>query len=302
MEEKVGKVVLDYEKYGGQDLYSDGDVEQDILDIVSSNQDYNEAIAKDDRFAVLYHLSKDRQGVAQVMDITKKDSVLEIGAGCGAITGAIAEKAGQVECIELSKRRSLINANRNKNMDNIIIHVGNFQDIEIKKQYDVITLIGVLEYAIYYIDSENPFDDFLQKIKSYLKPEGRLYIAIENRLGIKYLAGASEDHVGIEYEGVLNYPNTNSVRTFTKTELQQLLTKNGFANCNFYYPYPDYKFPKTIYSDECMGSAGEMLVRYSNYGAPRISSFDESQVMASIVGTKEWQMLANSFIVDARLG
>lgn len=301
MKEKVGGVILDYEKYCGQDFYSDGDVEQDILNIVSSDQDYNEAISKDDRFAVFYHLSKERQGVAQVMEIAPQDQVLEIGAGCGAITGAIAEKAGLVECIELSKRRSLINANRNKEKDNIIIHVGNFQDIEIEKKYDVITLIGVLEYAIYYINSENPFDDFLQKIKGYLKPDGKLYIAIENRLGIKYLAGASEDHVGLEYEGILNYPTTDSVRTFTKTELTKLLEKNGFANTKFYYPYPDYKFPKTIYSDEISGSAGEMYVRYSNYGAPRMGNFDEGKVMASLIGTKEWQMLANSFIVDARL-
>ena len=42
------------------------------------------------------------------MDISKSDSLLEIGAGCGAITGALAREARDVTCIDLSKRRSLI--------------------------------------------------------------------------------------------------------------------------------------------------------------------------------------------------
>ncbi|MFR4063553.1 MAG: hypothetical protein ACLT1I_12740 [Mediterraneibacter faecis] len=32
--------------------------------------------------------------------------MLEIGSGCGAITGTLAEQAGQVQCIELSKREA----------------------------------------------------------------------------------------------------------------------------------------------------------------------------------------------------
>ena len=48
------------------------------------------------------------------MPITKEDRVLEIGAGCGAITGTLAAKAGSVDCIELSRSRSLVNATRQR--------------------------------------------------------------------------------------------------------------------------------------------------------------------------------------------
>lgn len=53
------------------------------------------------------------------MDISKNDSVLEIGSGCGAITKALAREARDVTCIDLSKRRSLINAYKNRDNDNI---------------------------------------------------------------------------------------------------------------------------------------------------------------------------------------
>ena len=36
----------------------------------------------------------------------------------------------------------------------------------------------------------------LQRVRSLLKPEGKLIVAIENQLGLKYFAGAPEDHLG----------------------------------------------------------------------------------------------------------
>lgn len=93
--------------------------------------------------------------------LLKKDaSVLEIGAGCGAVSGVLCRNAKHVTSVDLSKRRSLINANRNKEYDNLTIMVGNFNDVVLKEKYDYITLIGVLEYAGYYTDDEHPFEAF----------------------------------------------------------------------------------------------------------------------------------------------
>ena len=120
------------------------------------------------------------------------------------ITGALCEKGRQVTVIDLSKKRCLINAYRHKDCDNLHFLVGNFQDIEPKltEQYDLITLIGVFEYAQFSIQSEDPFVDYLKRIRTHLAPGGRLVIAIENRIGLKYWAGATEDHTGIYFEGL----------------------------------------------------------------------------------------------------
>ena len=85
-EMEIGKVKLNLEYYEGQDLYSDGDIEDEILEIVKNRKDYDRAISDSNRFEVFYHLSKEREMIARVMDITKHDNVLEIGAGCGAIS------------------------------------------------------------------------------------------------------------------------------------------------------------------------------------------------------------------------
>ena len=108
MIEEIGNVQLILDDYKGIDHYSDGAIEDDLLNIVRFEKDYDAAIERDGRWPVFYHLSTRRETIVQPMDIIKKDSVLEIGAGCGAVTGALAAKAGNVDCVELSKKRSLI--------------------------------------------------------------------------------------------------------------------------------------------------------------------------------------------------
>lgn len=92
-------------------------------------------------------LSKYRANIIEWIPITKSDSVLEIGAGCGAITKTLADKSGHVTCVELSKKRSEINAFRNSEKSNLEIIVGDFNLINFTEKYDYITIIGVLEYA-----------------------------------------------------------------------------------------------------------------------------------------------------------
>ena len=162
---KIDKATLDLSSYSGRDLYSEGVAEDMLLQIVRTREpeEYNRVIAEKRSWNILYHLSHIRENIVDFLPITKNDSVLEVGAGCGAISGALARKAGHVTSIELSKRRSLINAVRN-NYENLEIKVGNFQDIEKKLQekYDYILLIGVLEYSGSYIDDEYPFDRMLE--------------------------------------------------------------------------------------------------------------------------------------------
>lgn len=300
MIEKVGGVILNYEYYSGQDFYSDGDdIENHILNIVQTEEGFEYTHKDYPNWVVLYHLSRQRENIVAPMEIKKQDEVLEIGAGMGAVTGALAKKAAKVDCIELSKRRSMVNAYRHKELDNIEIFVGNFQDVVINKKYDVITLIGVFEYGANYIDSETPYEDFLQKVASCLKPGGCLYIAIENKLGMKYLAGYHEDHLGKPFVGIEGYRKDDRVKTFSKSQLEQLLLQNGFESPYFYYPFPDYKLPTVIYSDDSILKQPIEFTSHSNYDRDVYENFDQLKAFHSLKGAEELKVLANSFLVKA---
>lgn len=301
MIEKIGNVTMNYEFYDGQDLYSDGDdIENHILNIVQTEEDFEYAHKDYHNWAVLYHLSRQRENIVAPMDIGKGDDVLEIGAGMGAVTGALARKARKVDCIELSKRRSMVNAYRHKNLDNIEIVVGNFQKIHIDKKYDVITLIGVLEYGYHYINSDTPYEDFIRKVSECLKPNGKLYIAIENKLGMKYFAGYHEDHLAKRFVGIEGYSKEDKVKTFSKSQLERLLLQNGFETAYFYYPFPDYKLPTVIYSDDNICQQKISFASMSNYDMNVYQCFDQIKAFQSLQGAEEVKMLANSFLVEAQ--
>lgn len=301
MQENIGKIMLDYRFYSGIDLYSDGEIEDEILEIVKNNNEnqYDRIIAERNKWPILYHLSNIRGNIVEWIPIENTSTVLEIGSGCGAITGTLASKAKTVTCIELSKKRSYINAYRNKDKDNIDILVGNFEDIdkEITEKYDYITLIGVFEYAESYISSKNPYETFLKTIEKHLKENGKIIIAIENRLGLKYWAGCQEDHFGGYFEGIENYPNTNGIKTFSKKELEEIFQKSGFINYKFYYPYPDYKLPTTIYSDEYLPRTGELNNNIRNFDRERLITFDESKVYDTVIKENMFQIFSNSFLI-----
>lgn len=61
-----------------------------------------------------------------------------------------------------------------------------------------------------------PYENFLTIIGKHLNENGKIIIAIENKLGLKYWAGCQEDHVGKYFEGIEDYPITNGVKTFSK--------------------------------------------------------------------------------------
>lgn len=301
MNEKTGGVSVNLDYYGGADLYCDGPVEEEILEIVKTRDksEFDSIIKESGRWEYLYHLSELRKNCVEWLPLDKNMSVLEIGSGCGALTGAFAKKAGSVKCIELSKKRTLINAFRNKEFDNIEIMVGNFQDIaeHIEEKFDLVTLIGVLEYSESYIKAENPFVEMLKKSGSFLKEGGTLAAAIENRLGMKYWAGCKEDHVRLYYESIEGYTKSSGVKTFGRKELADLCALAGFTNIRFYYPYPDYKFADTVYSDDYLPKVGELGNNMRNFDDSRLITLDEGKAFDSVIKNGLFAQYANSFLV-----
>lgn len=298
---RIGKIKLNLKHYPGEDLYCDGAIEDELLEIARdySTVEFQRIIEEKKSWPVLYHLSALRENIVEWLPIDKKMKVLEIGAGCGAITGALAAKAGEVTCIDLSKKRSMINAYRHVDCDNVMIHVGNFQDVEpdLPCDYDYICLIGVFEYAQAYIQSETPYEDFLNTIKKHVKPQGHIVIAIENKFGLKYWAGCKEDHLGTYFSGLEDYPDGGVVRTFTKDGLLAIAQKCGCEETSMYYPYPDYKFPTSIYSDAYLPKVGELSSNLRNFDRERLQLFDEKKVFDSIIREKQFPLFSNSYML-----
>lgn len=295
---KVNDVVVDLSFYTGNDSYSDGNIEVEILSALKENK-AEELLHNDNRWPILYHLSKQRQNLLDGFTLKDNSKVLEIGCGCGAITGILCQKAESVTAVEISPRRAEIAAYNNKDKDNLTIYVGNLNDMKFPDKFDYITLIGVLEYAGSFTHTSEPWKDFLVSCKRFLKPDGQLVIAIENKLGLKYWSGAREDHTGGYFDGIEGY-KTDSVRTFSRKELKELLSAAGLDKIQWFYPHPDYKLPIDVYSDNSLPTIQQLkeVVNWS-YDHNRIELFSEGSALVTMLEAGLYHEFANSFLVFA---
>ncbi len=282
--------------YSGDDQYSDGRIEETILQIVQEGKSLE--TLEDRSFSVLYHLSPVRENILSWYLFREGASVLEIGAGPGAVTGLLCRRCGSVTSVELSQRRAKINYERHKQYDNLTIMVGNLNDMQFPGKFDYCILNGVFEYAGSFTPGEDPYGSFLKRCAGYLKEDGILLIAIENRLGLKYFAGAPEDHTENYMEGLKNYPGNPAVHTFSKKEWEDMLTRCFLPYRKFYYPYPDYKFPNEIFTEETLRAEGFGKNAW-NFNPGRLELFDEQEMAQTLCREGVMESFMNSFLIEA---
>ncbi|PIP31006.1 SAM-dependent methyltransferase [bacterium (Candidatus Howlettbacteria) CG23_combo_of_CG06-09_8_20_14_all_37_9] len=302
--EKKCKLILNNKEVRAD--YSDGDIEDTILKAFES-EDYEEKIAKllkNPSWPVYYHLADQRKNLLSWFEFNPQGALLEVGSGCGALTELFCSKLKEIVAVELTNRRASITAARCKNFSNLTVYAGNIEDAKLSREFDYVTSVGVLEYAGKFINSDNPFEDFLKMLKTFLKPKGTLILAIENKFGLKYWSGVSEDHTGKFFDSMEGYPNDKGIQTFGKQELTRLLKQAGFDDLEFYYPLPDYKLPSEIFSDEYPPTldhnirAGLLPVR--DHCRPRTYLFNERLVSDGIVINNSFDFFANSYLVFAK--
>jgi SAM-dependent methyltransferase len=226
--------------------YSDGDeAEERIAEIVGRAADLSilstELAQHCADWPSRYHLSGARANLMRPFASSLRGDVLEIGAGCGAITRFLGECGGRVLALEGSPRRAEIAAARTRDLDSVNVLAEDFGRFEWSPDFDAITLVGVLEYANLFICAANPPLALLQRIRSLLKPTGMLIIAIENQLGLKYFAGVEEDHLGTPMYGIEGRYRSDQPQTFGRAVLSEMLRQAGFETCEFLVQAADFR-------------------------------------------------------------
>jgi len=290
--------------------YSDGDeVERRIASIIDNATDLcvlsNELRPHCTDWPSLYHLSSTRANILRPFESELRGDILEIGTGCGAITRFLGECGGNVLALEGSPRRASIARARTRDLDNVTIVCDKFDDFSCDKKFDVVTLIGVLEYANLFTAGEHPTLAMLERVRNFLKPSGKLIIAIENQLGLKYFAGAPEDHIGIPMYGIEARYRNDQPQTFGRKELAGLIKQAGFSTTECLAPFPDYKLPVSIITEHgfsCDDFDAAALAWQSVRRDPQLPPvlvFSPELVWPTIVNNELALDLANSFLIVA---
>jgi 2-polyprenyl-3-methyl-5-hydroxy-6-metoxy-1,4-benzoquinol methylase len=190
--------------------------------------------------------------------------VLDIGAGWGQFTLPLAKQNKICSLEPTPERLDFIRAASEQEVvsKNISFIGADYLDIKFENKFDLILSIGVLEWVGKFAGSkmspESAQFEFLEKIKRDLTEEGKLIVGIENRLGLKYLLGANDDHTGLPHISCFNkelaktkfkQKTNQDLQCFTCSlhEYKNLLQKAGFSKITFYVALPDYKLPDKIF-------------------------------------------------------
>lgn len=273
--------------------YSDGSIEDEFIEFVRNGGDWY----SDGRWPIVYHFSHLRHNILNWYPGLIGADVMEIGSGCGALTGLLCQKARYVTSVELTLKRAQVNYQRHSQYENLEIVVGDFGSLRFDKRYDYVIINGVLEYAAYMLQTKDPYASFLRLSAELLRPSGRLLLAIENRLGLKYFSGAREDHTGTFFSGLNGYADQPKLRTFSKPELLDLLHRAGLSPLRFYYPFPDYKFPAIIFTDETINNILPDVTDYP-LDMNRVCLYDVNRVRESLMNAKIADQFSNSFFIE----
>lgn len=291
MQEQFGKVTVTYDETAAdfdRALPEDERIER----LVDENCDLRRMEAPG--WEELYHLSHLRANLTEWLPVSKTHRVLEFGADTGQLTGGFLGKVSQVICLEERPGRCRILAKRHRNAENLSVYAGNiWKNLEtLSGGFDWIIAPGVLEQAGLWFAGENPQVQALQKLKARLNPGGHLVLAADNRLGLKYWAGAANPHNGVYFDNL-----EGRGCGFTKRELEQIFTESGLADAAFYYPYPERWFPVSIYSDHWLPKTGELNRNLRNFEGERLVLFDEEKVYDRLVTEGRFPEFANAFLI-----
>lgn len=290
--------------------YTDGDaVEERIYSIIRQADDKS-TFSRELATAITdwpsqYHLSSSRHCLLRPLGIKRGDKVLEIGCGCGAITRYLGEIGAEVVAVEGSLQRARITSERCSDLSNVKVYADDLLHLRIDELFDWVLLIGVLEYAPVFSDHQDPVGHYLRTAARFIAPHGRIAIAIENKLGLKYLNGCCEDHVNIPFFGIQGLYGPKMPITFGRHELVAHVKAAGLPDISFYYPFPDYKLPSTILTDEAfsdpMFHPVELLIRSHarDWTTWDLRAFDDALVSSELHKNKLLPAFSNSFLMTA---
>lgn len=286
--------------------YADG-AEQQVYEILAAADDLSSTcdalVGQAQNWAQRYHLDPARANLLRPLNLDSQARVLEVGAGCGAITRYLGETCVTVDALEPVFSRARVARERTRDLPGVEIFVGDIFDVPPDSLYDLVAVVGVLEYVGNGTAESQPYDRFLEKAASLLSPEGTLLVAIENRVGVKYLAGAPEDHTNRPFDSLEGYPSTSPARTFARDVLVSMVSRTGLTT-SVLSAFPDYKLCRVLFADDLVDGCPSLAVSIPQFPSPDWGSTgprvaDEAALWRTMVESGLGGQTPNSFVLLA---
>jgi ubiquinone/menaquinone biosynthesis C-methylase UbiE/thiamine kinase-like enzyme len=192
-----------------------------------------------------------------LLPISPESRVLDLGSGWGNNAINIAPYCKEVYAIDttlLYLEWLKAYASEQKIPNIIPVHGGSSPHLPFQDNYfDAVVMNGVLEWIgeSFPGDPQKSQQMILNDVSRILKPDGCLYIGIENRINYKYFLGGTEGHTGMKFSSLLPRYITKillkalrnkdfKVYTYSMPGYRNMLKKAGLGFTSFLAPVPNY--------------------------------------------------------------
>ena len=217
-----------------------------------------------------------------------------------AVEEALRESGMMVDCVEAAGWRTAGNICMEANM----AAGGSGQENIVLKRYDHIIITTAIEQT----GNREEATEILRKAKTLLKEHGRLFLGMNNRLGIRYFCGDKDPYTGRSFDGVEGYVRAEASafdrrkgRSYAKAEIRQMLREAGFLHYRFYSVFPVLERPQIMFADDF--TPGEQLdIRiFPQYHCADTVFLEEELLYGALLENGMFHPMANAFFIECAL-
>lgn len=178
-------------------------------------------------------------------------------------------------------------------------------DLEWRKKYvshfDFIVSVEALEREL------DP-SATLRAWKPLLKPDGRLLLGMNNRLGLRYFCGDRDPYTERNFDGVENYrhayvkqEDTFRGRCYDQAALKRVLRKAGWDCFQFFSVCPDLRNPSLILAEDYLPNENLTSRVTPSYNYPYTVFLEEEGLYNSLIENGMFHQMANAYLIECSL-
>lgn len=259
--------------------------------------DFHNILSEDERLEIALYLSELANGLLGWYPFQNDSRILQIGSWFGAFSSMLSLRSREVVIVEDDSYRAYMTKKRLKGLSNIqVIQENTLKYCEKCSE--------TFDYIIFAVDEQiDVFPDAasyivcIEALKTLLKEEGKLLLAVPNRLGVKYFCGVPDPYTKIRFDGITE--KNSGLFRFDREELLRLMQDARFPYVKMYYPMSDHHYTQVIYTDDYRPNA-DVMERIHIYMEHKEERFlYECELVKQLAQNGVLHCFTNSFLVEA---